>query len=544
MQKIKFRVFSFLLCLVFCFNLFFDNCFALVGVDDAAIIAGAAGSAALAPALGAAGLDYIIHKLIEEYVADSDADDSQIDLLAEGFRAYLETEGIMNFLSDPVNYAQYWAAYQVKDAVTGVVQNRLRLSFDSNMYKLLFNALSAYVSSKAVDGAISFADVDSAASEYVVANNISDVISVIAPFYQAYFDTDKSPHVRNLNEPCYISCFSDGDNNSRFQILYCRNGFFDEASEIGCDCISPRNYTYTGWSVNHNLYVNIYFDPSAVSSPLDSTDVPVNSDFADTCADDSRAFGDTYNTTYNVYNPSGVVTQTEGIAADIPLETAVDGSIVYDDDGVPVVAAPTVGLMPWVLDDPEAIARVGSMADTVPDTLTGDDAVDQATVWGSITSFIRNFWENLLKTIMSGVRAVLLGIFVPSKSDILDCFNFLKMQFVNVFGFEPFDLSTIFGEGRAPENLYMDFDFLGLALYHVKVVDMDVLAHVVSIFRGLIRGLIVLWLILYNINQFFALIGAGDLALGSVREFQAAQADVPAGRVRGDLIRAKMGKVE
>ena len=554
MQKLKYRFFSFFLCLVLCFSIFIDNCFAAFGVDDAAIIAGAAGSSALAAPLGAAAVGYISHKLIEQYVADADADQSQVDLLAEGFRTYLAADDTYNFLTNPSEYLQYWAAYKTYDSVTGAVQNNLRLSLDSQMYKLLFTALGEYVALNADDGVITF-NSDSPVINFSDNNYGSALNAVYNDFYHVNSGTgwvnwyfDQSNVVTAVvgydiyNNPYFYvvlgdfpACASDSFTISTGSGVYTVDGYYIS----GCNNIHYNNMIYEP----NTILAKFVYDPSAPAGavPSGGVDVPVNSDFADTCADDARAFGDTYNTTYNVYNPSGVVTQTEGIVADIPIETAADGSIVYDDDGVPVVAVPSVGSVPWVLDDPEAIARVGAMSETVPDTLTGDETADKATVWGLITAFIRDFWAKLLQTIISGVRSVLLAVFIPSKADILDCFHSLKKQFESAFGVSFVDMSTLFGQGNAPENLYMDFDFLGLACFHLKVVDMDVVIYIVGIFRALIRGLLTLWLILYNINQFFHLIGAGDLALGSVREFQAAQAGVPAGRVRGDLIRAKYG---
>lgn len=102
-----------------------------------------------------------------------------------------------------------------------------------------------------------------------------------------------------------------------------------------------------------------------------------------------------------------------------------------------------------------------------------------------------------------------MSIFIPDKEFIVGKVEYLTEQF-KTLGIGSLDMSAMF-KGEKP------IDDIKVNMYgqSITIVRMDIVNSALRKFRSVIRGFIGLLLILYNYNQFMALIGQPGITFGA-----------------------------
>lgn len=101
-------------------------------------------------------------------------------------------------------------------------------------------------------------------------------------------------------------------------------------------------------------------------------------------------------------------------------------------------------------------------------------------------------------------------VFIPDAEFISGKVEYLKNEFLSL-GIGFYDMSDIFNEERPFEDITTT-----IRGQKVVIVNMDIVKNAVEEFRPVIRGLLVLFLMIYNYNQFMGLIGQQGITIGSV----------------------------
>lgn len=119
---------------------------------------------------------------------------------------------------------------------------------------------------------------------------------------------------------------------------------------------------------------------------------------------------------------------------------------------------------------------------------------------------VRKSISSLPDLIFDGIKS----IFVPEEDYINEKVDYLKQQ-INKLGVSTYDMSAIMGTEK-------QLDDIEVTMYGTKVtiVDMTVVNTAIDKFRAVIRGLMWLFLVIYNYNQFMGLIGQQSLTLGNM----------------------------
>lgn len=124
----------------------------------------------------------------------------------------------------------------------------------------------------------------------------------------------------------------------------------------------------------------------------------------------------------------------------------------------------------------------------------------------SIADKIKGFFDTLL----DGIKR----IFIPE-----DGFIESKVQEVqDIFGgalVGAYDMSDIFTQSEKPSDIEVGYN-LGKVRVSGKIVDFSFLDKALVKIRPFIRGVIALFLILFNINQFLSLIGQNPISIAGV----------------------------
>jgi hypothetical protein len=145
-----------------------------------------------------------------------------------------------------------------------------------------------------------------------------------------------------------------------------------------------------------------------------------------------------------------------------------------------------------------------------------------------IPQMVWNFFENAFLTVTGVVQNIfnsvvqipnkildgLKWLFVPSEDKINKSIQTLSNTFKSTFGVDSYDISVIFGTETEIADQQATISVGGYE-FTLTVFNVKYLVRAISTFRPVIRGFIVFLLILYNINQFFALIRQAPIGFGT-----------------------------
>ena len=141
-------------------------------------------------------------------------------------------------------------------------------------------------------------------------------------------------------------------------------------------------------------------------------------------------------------------------------------------------------------------------------------------VWGffenaflTVTGVVQNIFNSVVQIpdkILDGLK----WLFVPSEDKINKSIQTLSNTFKSTFGVDSYDISNIFGTETEIADQQATISVGGYE-FTLTVFNVKYLVRAISTFRPVIRGFIVFLLILYNINQFFALIRQAPIGFGT-----------------------------
>ena len=141
-------------------------------------------------------------------------------------------------------------------------------------------------------------------------------------------------------------------------------------------------------------------------------------------------------------------------------------------------------------------------------------------VWGffenafsTVTGVVQNIFNSVVQVpdkILDGLK----WLFVPSEDKINKSIQTLSNTFKATFGVDSYDISNIFGTETEIADQQATISVGGYE-FTLTVFNVKYLVRAISTFRPVIRGFIVFLLILYNINQFFALIRQAPIGFGT-----------------------------
>lgn len=98
-------------------------------------------------------------------------------------------------------------------------------------------------------------------------------------------------------------------------------------------------------------------------------------------------------------------------------------------------------------------------------------------------------------------------IFIPDTDDMESIFTSTVDSISARFGFDEFNLDTLFGTSVAPTDVNQTYNVPGIGAIRLKFFDTKYLIQGVEYFRPFIRGFIVLLLVFYNWRMFLGFIG-------------------------------------
>ena len=141
-------------------------------------------------------------------------------------------------------------------------------------------------------------------------------------------------------------------------------------------------------------------------------------------------------------------------------------------------------------------------------------------VWGffenafsTVTGVVQNIFNSVVQ-IPNKILDGLKWLFIPSEDEINKSIQTLSNTFKSTFGVDSYDISDIFGTETEIADQQATISVGGYE-FNLTVFNVKYLVRAISTFRPVIRGFIVFLLILYNINQFFALIRQAPIGFGT-----------------------------
>ena len=144
--------------------------------------------------------------------------------------------------------------------------------------------------------------------------------------------------------------------------------------------------------------------------------------------------------------------------------------------------------------------------------------------FSSIVSVVSNIWDSV-KGIPDSILDGLKWLFVPSEDKINKSIQTLSNTFKSTFGVDSYDISNIFGTETEIADQQATISVGGYE-FTLTVFNVKYLVRAISTFRPVIRGFIIFLLILYNINQFLALIRQAPIGFGTHLQTQPASESV------------------
>lgn len=130
----------------------------------------------------------------------------------------------------------------------------------------------------------------------------------------------------------------------------------------------------------------------------------------------------------------------------------------------------------------------------------------------SITSLGNSILDGL-KELGSFILDGIKSIFIPDIEEINQTINELTTNFSEKTGVTALDFSSVFGKsGKSINNVFGNVNIYGIGTISSVFADFSYVNQGVEYFRPYIRGLFVLFLSFYNINQFMSFIGRGNIS--------------------------------
>ena len=149
-----------------------------------------------------------------------------------------------------------------------------------------------------------------------------------------------------------------------------------------------------------------------------------------------------------------------------------------------------------------------SMDVTPVDTARGE-TLDGGTISDAIVESSNNIID-VLKALPQVLLDGILGLFIPSEDFIQEKVGILSIKLADL-GIIPYDMSDIFKGGD--DNPFKD---IKITVYgqEVTIVSFEYLPSFLNKFRPVIRGLMVLFMVFYSINQLLALLRLSGMMEG------------------------------
>lgn len=144
--------------------------------------------------------------------------------------------------------------------------------------------------------------------------------------------------------------------------------------------------------------------------------------------------------------------------------------------------------------------------------------------FNTVSSIIQNIFSTVVslpENILNGIKF----IFIPDTEHINNSIDNLVNNFKNAFGVNSFDISEVFGTETEIADQQATISVGGYE-FTLTVFNVKYLVRAISTFRPVIRGFIIFLLILYNINQFLALIRQAPIGFGTHLQTQPASESV------------------
>lgn len=265
---------------------------------------------------------------------------------------------------------------------------------------------------------------------------------------------------------------------------------------------SDSYYVYSG--LNGSSYEVLgYFNYTGVASggatALDLPYAPGGRVYADDPAEGAGMYYGPYIGDSLIHYPDGTVVRS-GAETSVPCEDTADGVDVNDNlvDNVDERETPMVGAPPADIYAPD-------------DSVVSDRPADSESFFARILDFFKTFWDKLVNSIVDGLK----NFFLPDDGEVREMIVDIRDKFEEKFGYTGFDFNSLFGEAYEPQDFYLeDYSAGGLRAVTAKIVDVRFLKSAVLRFRTIMRAIISLLLLIYNLNQLFAFLGYAGVSLG------------------------------
>lgn len=126
--------------------------------------------------------------------------------------------------------------------------------------------------------------------------------------------------------------------------------------------------------------------------------------------------------------------------------------------------------------------------------------------YGGILDTIVGWLKDIFDSIVGLPGKLLDGIkeiFIPDTAEIDKILDDLVSEVEGKFGFNTFDMDSLFSKSSAPENVIGEYKIYGKT-YTLTFADFSFLATGVEFFRPYVRGFLVLLLFLFNVRMAFS----------------------------------------
>ncbi len=240
-----------------------------------------------------------------------------------------------------------------------------------------------------------------------------------------------------------------------------------------------------------------HYDDSAVApAPIDNPYTADGREFGLNPVDYADGVAESAEGTQIIHYDDGRTDTRVGVGISLPVDETADGQAIPDVDEAAEIPIDNA------IDKPAS--DVSAPADTtIPDNSTS--------VQSRVLAFLQGFW----KSFTSGIVNALKKFFLPNENEVKRMIADIREVFEDKFGYTGFDFNSIFGESYEPQDFYIsDYSAGGLPQVTAKIVDVSFLKNAVLKFRSLMRAIISLLLLIYNLNQLFNFLGYAGVSLG------------------------------
>lgn len=198
------------------------------------------------------------------------------------------------------------------------------------------------------------------------------------------------------------------------------------------------------------------------------------------------------------------------------IQVSIVGRATTDSNGVvtfePVSAEDAAE--EGVNADVDSAISAPSVADVVVQT---PSVTQTQTGVVSVTGF-KSFADTVkawLSAFFDRLAACLRSVFIPDTAVLSSAVTDLRIRIQNTFGVQMFDFNDLWGSGGSerPPDIVVPYTVGGVQ-HSIVILSFRYVDLALQTFRRLLRAVIMLWLVVYNLNQFFRLIGAGSLSSG------------------------------